>query len=234
MQILKKTELETIERLTKSWNIGDWDVLIVGDGSGQGWANGCGWASVLIDRHLDKKGGRKLLHGAWNLGTINLAELMPYYHALAWYADWRAKNAHPCSARGLTRVAIVSDCKALVEQGQKILNGDKAWEDVKANRGLWLALYDFVRLGYVLNFHWAARATSALNVYCDAVANSSRLAVSDTQLKAQQAATALNSVMLPHTKRKEPVSIYDCNPVQRDRTVRLEPSKIHKPRLDLD
>jgi hypothetical protein len=44
----------------------DWDVLIIGDGSGTGWSEPCGWASVLHERYSNM---RQLFTGAMNHGT---------------------------------------------------------------------------------------------------------------------------------------------------------------------
>ena len=39
----------------------DWDVVIIGDGSGSDWQSPCGWASVLIDKETRN---RKVFYGA--------------------------------------------------------------------------------------------------------------------------------------------------------------------------
>lgn len=211
LRLLPQTSLAGIHRLATTWGLGDWDVLIAGDGSGQGWDQPCGWASVLVDRHVGRLGGRKKFHGAMNAGTVGLAELLPYLQALSWYRGWREKHAHPRDG-ALTRVAIVSDSKGLVDQGNALLAGGKLPASVQANRAFWVALADFPSLGFAIRLHWVRRATFALNALCDDLAGRSRLAVSEDVVRARVAEELLLGVAPPRDPAGRELSVYDVNP----------------------
>ncbi len=195
---MSQTSLGRIASLAASWGIADdWDVLVVGDGSGQGWNDPCGWSSVLVDRHAR---GRKLFYGAMNLGTSGLAELIPYVQAMAWYEAGHGARRRAKLDRPILHVAIVTDCKSIADQGNQILSGAKELASVRAHRPFWVALLDYERAGYAFSFRWVARAQSALNAYCDNVAGRSRIAVD-----------AIKDVQLPVDERGRTISIYECN-----------------------
>ena len=142
---------------------------MVGDGSGQGWAMGCGWACAVIDKATMM---RKLLGGAWSTGTVGIGELMPYLHALMWFHANVTKKRRKENPRGfkLMEVHVISDNETVVRQGNHEMARD-------ANLPLWQAIDQCLRDGYLAKWHWAARDTIGLNVLTDHASRSYRLAV---------------------------------------------------------
>jgi ribonuclease HI len=167
-----------------------WDVLIIGDGSGTTWNASCGWSAVLIDRVLKL---RKDLHGGMNAGTSYLAEIIPYVQALTWYADGpgraRRHDLKAADPRACVQVHIVTDSEILTRQGELRANRRKG-------RPYWAMLEAIVQEGYALHWHWLARSTLGLNRLCDYLAGLCR-----KSMDAMVAAT------LPAG-----TSVYDFNP----------------------
>lgn len=163
----------------------DWDVFIVGDGSGCSWNMGCGWGAIVIDHYLTR---RKELFGAMNCGTVYLAELMPCLHALSWYHEGPAKNKiADMQKRGVIRpirVHILTDSEIVCKQG----TGDCR---KKAGRGFWEAIEAFKE--YRITWHWMDRDSTALNMLVDHLSRESR-------------------VKLCQVKVPEGTTIYDYNP----------------------
>jgi hypothetical protein len=145
-----------------------WDVIIVGDGSGAGWPIGCGWAAALVDRPT---GLRKLFHGGMNAGTVTIGELMPYVHALLWYAgkDGPGRKVRYRAGRDL-EVLCVSDSQAVVA-------ASLGPECRHAHRELWAILDAFAASGFRTTFRHVRRDVIGLNVLCDELSRESRKAV---------------------------------------------------------
>lgn len=150
-----------------------WDALVVGDGSGQTWNSAIGWCAVLVDQRL---GVRKTLQGGMNFGTSYLAEILPYVHALSWYAEGPGRALlHDRKTLGGSRpyvdVHLLTDNEAVARVGA----GTYAAE----GRGFyyWSLLDAFVRRGYRLHWHWMKRSSTGLNKLCDHLAGKSRLAM---------------------------------------------------------
>lgn len=175
------------------FQIVDWDVLLVGDGSGYSWNIGCGWAGALIDRQTMS---RKLLWGGWSAGTIMIAELMPYIHALAWYESAIAKARRAHLRRGVLKVHVICDNKTIVDQGNHLVDRRKMlpW---------WSCWAAYLRNGYTARFHQVpgheAGAQVGLNVLCDHVSRCARLLVQTPTL----------ADMVPDLPG---ISVYDVNP----------------------
>jgi ribonuclease HI len=179
--------------------ITDWDLLLIGDGSGHGWGIGCGWSCVIIDRFTLS---RKLLFGAANSGTVNIAELMAYVHAMLWFAGKhgseprKLKHGHPLN------VHVITDSRVIAQQGTNIETGS---EDV-ANRALWMAMKAISRSGYCFHYHWVERMTIELNWAADQLAGKARIALNDLVLEDFQVDADGNYPEL---------SVYDLNPLTR-------------------
>ena len=77
-----KTEIFTIDECVQQLGITNWDVLIIGDGSGSTWQRAAGWGAVVIDRATNIYSN---LCGSFNIGTSTIAEIMPYVYSLIWY-----------------------------------------------------------------------------------------------------------------------------------------------------
>lgn len=196
--------------LTKA-GITEWDLLIVGDGSGTGWGDACGWASVLIDRRTRN---RKLFYGAMNLGSVNLAEMMPYYQALAWFHNNHGKAR--LKERSPLLVHVITDSQVTALHGNRITNKHEGLPKV-AHRALWAGVQEFIALGYRLEFRWARRDTSGLNNLCDLIAGLSRRAIKDTEPSgvegsANRMADALGRLTFADPETGRPISPYEINP----------------------
>lgn len=183
-------QLSTVQEIMTHLNVGskDWDLLLIGDGSGQSWDMGCGWACVLID-HFNAK--RKLFYGGMNSGTIGIGELFPYVHAMMWYSRGPGKKRlEQLQAQFGTpqsiKVHVITDNEIVSKQG----NGDAKRS---TNIELWSSFDHFARLGYSFKFHWLGRDTIGLNALTDHISREAR--------------KSLERIHLP-----EGSSIYDYSP----------------------
>lgn len=188
----RKDMLQPLLEWTQAQNLPEWDVLLVGDGSGSKWEVGSGWCCTLVERVT---GMRQQFWGGMNLGTVPIAEIMPYVHALLWYADRKTKLIKTHKA---TRVLIVCDNQPLMQQGQQLARGARTPNSLDSNRPLWRALIGFQSEGFKLHFHWIERVTIALNRYADAMASTARKSIRDAPLPR-------------HTRLKSAIDIYDVN-----------------------
>ena len=163
--------LAAIPDILNKLQIDDWDVLLIGDGSGAGWnlLSGCGWASVLIDKYSNN---HKIFMGATTPGTITIGELSPYLFAMNWYMSSdgpgrsRVKDAS-FSGRPL-RVHIISDSEIIVKSGNNT-------QSRKSNRALWAAMDFFATQGCSMQYHHINRNTILMNVLMDELARQSRI-----------------------------------------------------------
>jgi hypothetical protein len=185
--------LAPLADVTAAFGITDWDLLLVGDASGSGWGMGTGWAVTAVDRHAN---GRKLLRGAWSAGTIMIAELMPYLHALAWYEEVFAPARRTQLGRAVLDVHVICDNENVVNQG----NHHSARKKMLPWWACWAGL---LRCGYRAQFHWVSGhkvgRRLGLNVLCDHVAG-----------KAREAMEA-EPPTFPHRFRAA-ASVYEINP----------------------
>lgn len=185
-----KRPAQALAKLLKSYEITDWDYLLIGDGSGTTWEHECGWASTLICR---KSKNRKAFYGAMSEGTNIVAEIMAYLHPLLFLTTSKI----PPKAGGHL-VHIFTDCQPLVT----------CWKtkDVRNNKLLWNLISQMQRLGFVFQFHWIPRDTYQLNQFADAAAGTARkslVAVNVVDL-------ALKTVQKKWTKRQIE-SVFDLN-----------------------
>jgi ribonuclease HI len=194
----KRPETRSLHTLLKELSINAWDVVLVGDGSGSGWDIGVGWSCVLVDRHT---GTRKLIHGGGSTGTVNIAELMAYVHAMLWYATHIGKDLRKQHPRKILDVHVITDSRVVASQGVKVAERNTAGI---ANRALWASIADITRQGYKFHWHWVERLTNEMNWAADQMAGSARRAVRSCELVDD----------VPNSKGKhEPVSLYDINPL---------------------
>lgn len=167
---------DSLSDLTDYLGIKTWDAIIVADGSGSRWNYPMGWACVLIDRMLQR---RKLVFGANNVGTNQLAELTPFMFAMDWYAHDSGPGAFHLqklreenNPRDLI-VHCVSDSEVVVKQG----NGEYASGGYRGWR--WLALEQLSMLGYRYQWHWIPRELCGLNRLTDDTSRRTRVALQD-------------------------------------------------------
>jgi len=144
-----------------------WDVLLVGDGSGSGWAHACGWAATLICRRHQ---ARRFFYGGMDCGSVNFAESMPYIQAITWYDAHHGKAL--LKQLGMLRVHILTDSQVIAGWGTKAMQGHS--ELPRKHIGLFSAMREYRRLGYHCNFHWAPRMTTELNWAADLMAGLTR------------------------------------------------------------
>lgn len=179
-------EGETLEGLLRRLKIETWDVILVGDGSGQAWAEsvltpgvGVGWACVLLESSAIE---RRLFFGGANDGTVNIGEAMAYLLPLCWLADRDAKQHAAPQKTGKTKsVHIITDSDYLRFRG----NTHSGAGGPQASPGLaaiWAGLETFHRRGYTLHWHHLPRNDAALNRYVDDLSRRSRLCLKAGEL----------------------------------------------------
>lgn len=141
-----------MNNLIKELDIKDFDVVLVGDGSGTIYKKASSWACW---HYLKSSGSLDLHFGTFSFGTNNFAELIPYVSVL-----WLDAYTKPAIPRD---VVIVSDSELTVKQG----TGEYA---KNANGILWSGL-DYARsAGYNITWKHVKRNSNPLNAKCDEVA----------------------------------------------------------------
>lgn len=155
------TTIANLEQLITDLKLQDFDLLLIGDGSGMIATTPCGWCVTEYDRKTGQVHGH--LGGA-NGGTNNYAELMPYVHALwAYHTRHGGNSLVPVFAR----VLIVSDSEVTVRCGNKTYGR-------KANGALWSAIEWFENNGYEIRWHHVLRNSNAFSAFADRVAGATR------------------------------------------------------------
>lgn len=207
-----RPDVELLQALLNRLQIQDnsWDLLLVGDGSGTGWLNGCGWAAALVDK-LTR--GRRLFFGGMNAGSVNLAEMLPYLQALTWFhATHGASRLKQC---GTLLVHILTDSQVIANEGTKAANLSE--ELPRSRIALWAAMREFRRLGYRLTYHWTPRSSYDLNLVADLISSLCRRQVITIDGPgddgyAAQAAAAVDAVRLVDPATGEEIRLHDINP----------------------
>lgn len=194
----KRPKTARLYSLLNELNIKSWDVLLVGDGSGSGWDIGIGWSCIIIDKHTK---ARKLIHGGGSTGTVNIAELMAYVHAMLWYSSHIGKEVRKDYPKKFINVHVITDSRVVANQGNKVAERKM---DGLANRALWASISDIARQGYKFHWHWVERLTSELNWAADQMAGSARKAVKNC---------VLTEDVPDENGKYRGVSIYDVNPL---------------------
>lgn len=206
---------EPLQTVLDNANITAWDVVLIGDGSGQGWETPNGWACCLIDRETK---GRRLFYGATNQGSVNLAELLPYLQSLCWFHN--AYGHDRLKSRGTLNVHIITDSNLTAVNGNLSANLSRDLPEGPW-RPLWASIREYCRMGYRLTFHWCRRDTSDLNALADLIAGLTRRAVhavldsNDEAAIAARAANAVGRLVFVDPVTGEPVSPYLVNPDER-------------------
>lgn len=134
----------TLAHLLNSYAIQRWDILLIGDGSGSAHTLPCGWAVVIIDRMT---GLRTLLVGGQNMGSITLAELLPYLVAMQYYDRHLRTPTHEVDTLRKLDVHIFTDSQHTAMAGQ----GEHSRSKYGA---LWAGMDHFGKIGYQLHWHW--------------------------------------------------------------------------------
>jgi ribonuclease HI len=148
-----------LEDLARQLFVADFDLLLVGDGSGTVYAQPAGWGCLAYDR---RKQQVNLHTGATSCGTNNFAELVPYVQAL-----WHHHQDHQQAPAIPVRVQIISDSELTVRCG----NGCYAR---RANACLWASIAWFEQNGYRLAWRHVLRNSNPWSALMDAVAGQAR------------------------------------------------------------
>lgn len=162
-----------ISQLTQMLGISTYDVLLIGDGSGSGWNLATGWACTLIDRYSS---AAKLFYGGANCGTISIAELMPYLHAMTWFFSQDGPGHDRLKAALANRRALVVH---VITDSAYIANCGNAICERKVHPHLWAAMDYFSTLGVVMIYHHWNRSEVTLNVLADEVSRQTRYTVAE-------------------------------------------------------
>jgi ribonuclease HI len=161
--MINKEKLKVeLEDLIKALYFDKTDLLLVGDGSGTSIDKSCEFSCVSFDRIGDKI---EIYYGELSHGTNNLAELLPYIHAL-WAFEYKYKRAYRFWNNNL-HVQVISDSELTVRQG----NGQYVRY---ANGSLWSAIDWFTNNGYSIHWNHVRRNTNEVSALCDKIAGQRR------------------------------------------------------------
>lgn len=162
VDMLPAPRVAGLQELLIEHNISNWDVLLVGDGSGSQWEHGCGWACVLVEQaNLTPK----VFYGGASAGTNYVAELEAYFRPMLWYiaGPGPARRKQRMAERDVSpfvQIHVLTDCQVLANQGNGLMKRDK-------NKPLWAVLDAIAMQGYAFHWHWAPRENLALNRWAD-------------------------------------------------------------------
>lgn len=137
-----------------------WDLLVIGDGSGQGYVrkdgtdSPIGSASVSIDR---QSGLRHAIISGVSCGTVNQAEALCTLDALR----YDLYKVHSGRLPGSRRVVIFSDSEVTVKTGNGIYRPS-------FNPDIWASFDWFRQQGYQLTWFFVERNSNPLAVAIDA------------------------------------------------------------------
>jgi ribonuclease HI len=161
---------ELLQAVVDRLGIGSqWDLLLVGDGSGNSWNAPAGWATAFVD-HLTRE--RKLYRGCCNEASINFAEAIPYQQALTKFHAQQGKAR--LRSLGVLRVHIITDSDVVATWGNQTANPTLPLPEQVL---VWAGFRELCRLGYHLVWHWVKRNNCELNLLADLVASLMREAV---------------------------------------------------------
>ena len=161
-------EQESLEQLLNRLQIqpNEWDLLLVGDGSGSKWGYPIGWGCVAVyPNRLD----RKVYWGCASSGTVNIAESLAYLIPLTEFAKDTHDQAKVNKRNEPKNVHIVTDSEYARRRGE-----GSGSIDFKKNSAIWAGLEMFNRQGIFLHWHHKPREDVALNRYADAVSKEAR------------------------------------------------------------
>lgn len=164
----KNSLVLAIEKLTSSLDLPDYDVLLIGDGSGTVAQKCSAWACWYC-----KPNETPVLHtGTFSLGTNNFAELIPYVSVL-----WLDAYQKPATPR---TVVIVSDSELTVRQG----TGEYS---KNTSQILWDWIDRMRSIGYHIIWKHVKRNTNPFSAICDREAGNLRREIEKFQLTNGQA-----------------------------------------------
>ena len=139
----------------------NWELLLIGDGSGCHYGLEVGWAGVMLER---RTGIWHTLVGGQNQGTITMAEIFPAWQLLRWhrYKMWRRDRA----ATDLMRTHILCDNTSVVGMGNRDFEHHRCPD-------LWAAFWAIADQRYQVRFHHIDRPID-LHISMDLLSVSAR------------------------------------------------------------
>src|SRR5262245_57354042 len=164
------TDDSLLERLAAELALPDFDLMIVGDGSGTLANTPCGWFCTLYER-AKGQAGVSTHFGGTSGGTNNYAELAPYCHAL-WAYHTLTYGKSPTGPAKPVRVVIVSDSEVTVRCGSGMYAR-------RANGALWAQIAWFEANRYVLEWRHIPRNSNPISAKADGVARKAREAMEE-------------------------------------------------------
>lgn len=144
-----------LSQLLDHLKIENWDILLIGDGSGASWGP-CGWGCLSIER---KDFSRTMWYGSMNHGTVNVAEYMAYIQPLIYYASRKYDN--------FQHVHIITDSQVVAAASTTYICGK--------------FLSDFLAKGFIVKTHWLERSTLEANKLADMVSKYARADIKDAK-----------------------------------------------------
>lgn len=191
-----------------------WDLFLVGDGSGSGWAQACGWAATIVDRATT---ARRFFYGAMDCGSVNFAESMPYIQALTWFDEHYGKDR--LRELGYLNVVILTDSQVVAQWGNRAMATEHA-DIPRKQLALYAGMRELRRVGYQCAFHWAPRMTTELNWAADLMAGLTRRSVIDAMDPAYiagadpaiRAANAVGNLVFYDPETQQRLDPYGLNP----------------------
>jgi hypothetical protein len=158
------------------------------------------------------------------MGSVNLAEMMPYFQTLIWYHQYNGRER--LRHRGVLNVHVISDSQTTVTHGS--LAAKPGRELPKVQRPLWAGMRELGHMGYSLHWHWAVRSSNSLNLLADLIAALARREIllmgkefgtlrfdgSDPKgdMLAARAAEALSKVQFVDPLDGKQIDVNDLNP----------------------
>lgn len=161
--------IETLQELIRAIRVPteNWDMILVGDGSGSKWNNPGGWACAMIIRNRLSGEVHYLtpFTGAVSRGPINWLEAVPYWHCLRHH--YYEMGGKELCARGGVEVHIVSDSEWVV----KAMSGQYR---AKTHGDMVVLFNYFQNKGYQIWWHHFHREVVKLNSIVDRLAVNAR------------------------------------------------------------
>lgn len=159
---------QAFESLASQLNVADFQLMLVGDGSGTYFNLPCGWACASYFRPT---GSIKRHFGGATGGTNNYAELAPFLHVL-WVFHAAREKKYGNKNKPPVKILAVSDSEITVKCGNREY---MRW----ANRALWFQLDWYVANGYHVVWKHVPRNSNPINVWADAQAGVIRQQMED-------------------------------------------------------
>ena len=148
----------------------DWDLVLFGDGSGSGWAEPGGYASILIDRRTL---ARHIFYGAMVKASITTMEMLAHLTAIRYhFHKIRSAKQSPEA----WRTVVFTDSAYVANMG----NAQPT--DTRKNGDLWAAFEWYTQYGYEFKFIWVPRNSTPLHALADDIAGKARRALMSADL----------------------------------------------------